>query len=547
MLQVPSPGTPLIFSFSLARTTAPPAQPLLRDRPQKSSCRCCSGGAAPLASAAVRRDADEGQSQGEDVLHSVSKMPPSGPLNSKDGLDYQPHSNGKLKVVIVGGGLVGSCNAIHFAKRGDDVTVYEARPDPRKQMEVRGRSINLALSDRGLAALRNVGLEDTILKKSVPMEGRMIHSKMGVRTPLLYGTKGQCIYSVSRRFLNEALLNAAEESSNTKVFFRHKLLHGDLEEGKLTLLNMDQNQEFRVETDLIIGCDGAYSAVRRQMMKRSRFNFSQTYIEHGYLELCMPPVYKKDGTAEFAMEPNYLHIWPRDNFMLIALPNQDRSWTVTLFMSFQMFQPLHNEKALLAFFSEHFQDALELIGAERLCKDFFRVPAQPLVSVKCNPYHTKCSIIMGDAAHAMVPFYGQGMNAGLEDCLIFHELMRQHSSNLQLVLKEFSRVRQPDAEAICELALYNYIEMRYLVNSKMFRIRKFMDRILYSFVPSFWVPLYTMVTFTRTPYRECIENKQWQDRVLHRTVVTTLITASISGILSLFGFGWVRAACDVLP
>ena len=212
-----------------------------------------------------------------------------------------------------------------------------------------------------------------------------------------------------------------------------------------------------VEPDLVIGCDGAYSAVRKEMMRRPRFNYSQEYIPHAYMELCVPPT-KND---QFAMEKNFLHIWPRGKFMMIGLPNQDKSYTVTLFMPTDTFNEIKDEATLLDFFSENFKDAIPLIGKERLVNDYFKNEALPLVSVKCFPYNVgKTAMIMGDAAHAMVPFYGQGMNCGMEDCLVLNDMMDKHN-DLETVLTEYSKFRNPDAEAMCDLAMYNYVEVSY--------------------------------------------------------------------------------------
>jgi kynurenine 3-monooxygenase len=218
-----------------------------------------------------------------------------------------------------------------------------------------------------------------------------------------------------------------------------------------------------VNADLIVGSDGAFSAVRREVLKKNGFNYSQTYIEHGYLELCIPPA----ENGEFLMPENYLHIWPRGKFMMIALPNQDRTWTVTLFMPFENFNSIKSSADLLKFFNIYFPDSIPLIGEERLVKDFFKIPAQYLMAVKCRPYHISSKVLLiGDAGHAVVPFYGQGMNAGFEDCTILTELFTKYGSDLEKILMEFSDTRWEDAHAVCDLAMYNYIEMRDLVNKK---------------------------------------------------------------------------------
>ncbi|XP_056327491.1 kynurenine 3-monooxygenase [Danio aesculapii] len=426
---------------------------------------------------------------------------------------HPPQStNSKRKVIaVVGGGLVGSLNACFLAKRGFDVEVYESREDIRQAKVVKGRSINLALSHRGRQALKHVGMEDKIVSKGIPMHARMIHNVNGKRSPIPYGKKGQYILSVDRANLNKELLTAAEAYPNTRLNFNHKLQDWSPKTGTMTFIGAD-GQKTEMQADLIVGCDGAFSAVRKQFLRQSRFNYSQTYIPHGYMELTMPP---KDG--DFAMEPNYLHIWPRNTFMMIALPNLDKTFTCTLFMPFEDFEKIRTGDELLSFFHKYFADSVPLIGVEALKQDFFRLPAQAMVSVKCCPYHLfeKC-VLMGDAAHAVVPFYGQGMNAGFEDCLVFDEIMDKFNENLAAVLQEYTRVRVPDDHAIADLAMYNYIEMRAHVNSKYFIFRKYLDNLLHFLMPKTIVPLYTMVTFTRTRYNDAVNRWHWQNTVITR-------------------------------
>uniref|UniRef100_A0AAY4EHL8 Kynurenine 3-monooxygenase n=1 Tax=Denticeps clupeoides TaxID=299321 RepID=A0AAY4EHL8_9TELE len=381
----------------------------------------------------------------------------------------------KKAVAVVGGGLVGSLQACFMAQRGFQVELFESREDIRRAKTVRGRSINLALSHRGRQALKHVGMEDTIVSRGIPMIARMIHSLSGKRSPIPYGRKGQYILSVDRANLNKELLTGTVQP---------------------------QCRSSVQPADLIVGCDGAFSAVRKQFLRQSRFNYSQTYIPHGYLELTMPP---KNG--DFAMEANYLHIWPRNTFMMIALPNLDKTFTCTLFMPFEEFEKITTGEQVIKFFQNYFPDAIPLIGPDALKRDYFRLPAQAMVSVKCSPYHLgeKC-VLMGDAAHAVVPFYGQGMNAGFEDCLVFDDMMEQFNEDFSSALPEYTRVRVPDDHAIADLAMYNYIEMRAHVNSRWFLFRKYLDNALHFVMPQTIIPLYTMVTFTRTRYHEAVEH-----------------------------------------
>uniref|UniRef100_A0A8C7DAI7 Kynurenine 3-monooxygenase n=1 Tax=Oncorhynchus kisutch TaxID=8019 RepID=A0A8C7DAI7_ONCKI len=377
---------------------------------------------------------------------------------------------------------VGNLNACYFAKRGFQVEVFESREDIRQAKIVKGRSINLVLSHRGRQALKHVGMEDTIISKGIPMHSRMIHALNGTQSPIPYGKKGQVIL----------LLHSAETT----------------ETGAMTFVRAEGAKE-EIQADLIVGCDGAFSAIRKQFLRQSRFNYSQTYIPHGYLEFTIPPI-----NGEFAMKPNNLHIWPRNTFMMIALPNLDKTFTCTLFMPFEEFEKVTTGDKVIEFFQKYFPDAIPLIGAEALKRDFFRLPAQAMVSVKCSPYHfgDKC-VLMGDAAHAMVPFYGQGMNAGFEDCLVFNEIMDQLNEDFSAVLPEYTRVRVPDDQAIADLAMYNYVEMREHVNSKWFLFRKNVDNFLHIIMPRTIIPLYTMVTFTRTRYHKVVKHWHWQDKV----------------------------------
>ncbi|XP_074502933.1 kynurenine 3-monooxygenase [Sebastes fasciatus] len=420
----------------------------------------------------------------------------------------------KKKVVVVGGGLVGALNACFFAKRGFDVEVFETREDIRQAKVVKGRSINLALSHRGRQALKHVGLEDKIVSQGIPMHARMIHSLSGKQSTIPYGKKGQFILSVDRANLNKELLTEAETYPNTKLNFDHKLQDWSAKTGLMTFDRSDGSSE-QIKADLIVGCDGAFSAIRKQFLRLSRFNYSQTYIPHGYMELTMPPI-----NGEFAMKPNYLHIWPRNTFMMIALPNMDKTFTCTLFMPFEEFEKITTGDEVIEFFQKYFPDTIPLIGVDALKTDYFRLPGQAMVSIKCSPYHIgdKC-VLMGDAAHAVVPFYGQGMNAGFEDCIVFEEIMDQFSEDFSAVLPEYSRVRVPDDHAIADLAMYNYIEMRAHVNSKWFLFRKHVDNVLHFLMPKTIVPLYTMVTFTRTRYHEAVDRLHWQDKVINRSLL----------------------------
>ncbi|KAM5302053.1 LOW QUALITY PROTEIN: kynurenine 3-monooxygenase [Glossophaga mutica] len=351
-----------------------------------------------------------------------------------------------------------------------------------------------------------------VVAHSVPMRARMIHSLSGKQSAIPYGTKSRYILSISRENLNKDLLTAVEKYPNTKVYFGHRLLKCNPEERTITVLGSD-NVPKDVTCDLIIGCDGAYSTVRAHLMKKPCFDYSQQYIPRGYMELTIP---SKDG--EYAMEPNYLHIWPRNTFMMIALPNKDKSFTCTLFMPFEEFEKLQTSQDVLDFFYKHFPDTIPLIGQQNLT-DFFPLPAQPMISVKCSPFHFKSRCLpMRDAAHAIVPFFRQGMNAGFEDCLVFDELLDEFNNDLSkyICLPEFSRLRIPDDHAISDLSMYNYKEMRAHINSRWFIFQKNVEKFLHTIMPSTFIPLYTMVTFSRIRYHEAVLRWHWQKKVLNK-------------------------------
>ena len=428
-------------------------------------------------------------------------------------------------VAVIGGGLVGPLQAMFLAKRGYNVELYESRKDIRKIDLGGGRSINLALSHRGRQALKAVGCEGEVVASAIPMYARMIHSLDGVMSSQKYGTKGEAILSIDRQKLNEYLLSKAEKYSNIKLKFEHRLLRADLASQKLIFHSSEEAKEKEVAASFTFGCDGAFSTVRRQLMRWGRLDYSQEYIEHGYKELTMPPT--EEG--HYAMPCNYLHIWPRQEFMMIALPNQDKSFTLTLFMPFKVFERIETEEDLFFFFMKHFPDAINKIGVDLLVKDFFSNPLGSLVSVKCSPHYLDSrTVILGDAAHAIVPFYGQGMNAGMEDCLIFDDCLESFG-NLDAAAKEYSNTRWKDAHAIADLSMYNYKEMRSHVTSRFFIFRKYLDNILHFLFPRTFIPLYTMVAFTRMPYHKAIERQKWQQNVISRG--TRVLGIAIIGVV----------------
>ena len=451
--------------------------------------------------------------------------------DKQDNKNSKTTGEGDVPVAVVGGGLVGSLQALFLARKGYKVILFESREDIRGSDSWVGRSINLALSFRGQEALKAVGCEEEVLASAIPMHSRMIHSLDGKMSPQAYSTEGKAIYSIDRLKLNQLLLDAAEAQPSVTLCFEHKLLRADLPKQTLTFGTPQGEKELNV--DFTFGCDGAYSTVRRQMMRWDRLDYSQEYIPHGYKELHMPPA--PDG--DYAMPRNFLHIWPRQEFMMIALPNPDKSFTLTLFMPFKVFESIETEEELLSFFMKHFPDSIEKIGSERLVEDYFKNPTGSLVSVKCYPYYLNSrTVLMGDAAHAVVPFYGQGMNASMEDCLVFDECLQSTvgGGDLDLAAKAYSDARWKDGHAIADLSMYNYIEMRSHVTSRLFLFRKYIDNLLFFLFPRSFVPLYTMVAFTRIPYHAVVQRDKRQKVLVSRALLVTGLT--LAGFVGYLGF-----------
>ncbi|MCB9260962.1 MAG: FAD-dependent monooxygenase [Flavobacteriales bacterium] len=438
----------------------------------------------------------------------------------------------KIKITVVGGGLAGSLMAVYFAKRGYEVKVFERRPDMRNTDISAGKSINLALSTRGLRALEKVGLKEDILKDAIPMNGRTMHSETGELSYQPYGTEGQYINSVSRGGLNIQLLELADENEHVQLFFNHKCLDIDFE-NSIAIFENENGERVTEKSDFIIGGDGAFSAVRMAMQTSSRMDFSQDFLDHGYKELTIPPT--KDG--QFAMEPNSLHIWPRGEYMMIALPNPDKTFTCTLFYPFEgknSFDTIKTEQDLMNFFNEHFHDAVPMMPT--LTEDFFSNPTGSLVTVRCYPWVKEKAALIGDACHAVVPFFGQGMNCAFEDCVVLDECLTKHNDNVEAAFAEYQKLRKINADSIADLALQNFVEMRDLVGDEEFLHYKNIEHDLCELHPDLFQSQYEMVTFTNIPYYEAkvkgeantklvkkIIANGWEDRITNRTFVLELM------------------------
>jgi kynurenine 3-monooxygenase len=416
-------------------------------------------------------------------------------------------------IQIVGAGLAGSLMALYQARRGKEVHLWERRVDMRNEALVGGRSINLAISTRGLTALERVGMSESVLAEAVPMPGRLIHDSDGTTQFQAYGQEGQAIQSVSRRRLNEQLLEAAEQAGVT-THFEHRCVGVDLDSG--TLQFAGPNGPVEAASSLTIGADGVFSAVRDAIQRDGRFEYEQHYVSHGYSELCIPP--SADGG--FQMHAEALHIWPRHDFMLIALPNFDGSFTVTLFMRFERsemgstcYEDLSTPEQVEAFFAAEFPDAAPLI--ENLTQAFFAQPPSPLCTVRCSPFHRGDRVVLlGDAAHAVVPFYGQGMNAAFESARLLDETLAAHADQGE-ALVNFSALRVPDAHAIRQLALDHFADMSSSTADDVFLQARALEVHLENLLPGYR-SLYGMVSFSNIPYAEAVAKAKAQGELLAR-------------------------------
>lgn len=414
------------------------------------------------------------------------------------------------KVLVVGAGLAGCLAAVYAAQAGHDVTVLERRADSRHSGYLGGRSINLALSRRGLHALQKVGLDVAVRELGIAMTGRLMHSTSGELTYQRYGRPGEANLSVSRQGLNEVLMDAAERTGRVSFLFETHINAIDLDRAAVACVAA--NTEHHLEADLLLGADGAFSTVRQSMMRRDRFDYSQNYISHGYLELTVWP----DIGGAFRMDPHVLHIWPRGAHMMIALPNLDGSFTCTLFLPWEgdgaSFESLRDEQAGVAFLSHDFPDLVPLLGDAAAQWREHR-PAS-LSYHRCKPFSTGRSLLIGDAAHAVVPFYGQGMNAAFEDCRLLFEGLPAEPTRWPDVIADFARSRKPDADAISELALANFHEMRASVADPDFLARKALEHVVSDYFPESYRSLYELVTYTDVPYSETQRIAAASDRLL---------------------------------
>jgi len=443
------------------------------------------------------------------------------------------------KFVLIGSGLAGGLLAAYLGRRAYEVDLYERRADPREGNIVGGRSINLAVSTRGIHALEQLGIADEVLQHAIPMRGRMIHPAGAGRAPIFVPydvDPKKCINSIGRAALNTTVIEAAQRYPNVRVHFNHKCIGVDLDDAVANLEKTDDAVGAAVSAanpaimhargDAVIGVDGAFSVVRQSMQKKlENFEYDESYLPHGYKELTIPP--GPDGS--WRMEKNALHIWPRKSFMMIALPNPDRSFTCTLFWEFEgprSFAITKTDDEVCDFFREEFPDAVPLMPT--LLQDFKDNPTGSLVTIRCAPWFYRDKVaLVGDAAHAVVPFYGQGMNAAFEDCVVLDECLEKFPDNCERAFAEYFVRRKENADALADLAIENFIEMRDKTASKTFRAKKKLDHLLEAALPGMYLPLYTMVTFTRIPYSTAARRARVQDRIVYGSLAFLVLIAAL--------------------
>jgi kynurenine 3-monooxygenase len=425
--------------------------------------------------------------------------------------------NKKDKIVIIGAGLCGSLLALRLAQRGYKVDVFESRPDLRSTDISAGRSINLSLSDRGFKALRLAGVEEKAREVCIPMYGRLVHDTEGNTFASNYsGRKGECINSISRGDLNGILLTEAETHKNVNIHFNKKCTSIDIENTIAHFKDYKTEEELSINADTIFGTDGAGSILRKSyyLERKFLFSFSQNYLTHGYKELEIPA----DVDGNHQISKGHLHIWPRGDYMLIALPNLNGSFTVTLFLSYDdgeyNFNNLTTEDKITEFFKTQFPDALKLIP--NIKDEFLNNPTGPLGTVKCSPWSYKNNtLLMGDAAHAIVPFYGQGMNASFEDVTVFDAVLDKHDGDWETIFKVFEKERKQDADAIADLAIDNYYEMRDHVANPLFKQKRIIEMDLESNFPTDYSSKYSLVTFNEDiPYHKAMKLGRAQDKAI---------------------------------
>ena len=423
----------------------------------------------------------------------------------------RPHES---EVAIIGAGISGALLAAILGRRGIAVTLYERRADLRVAGSAGGRSINLALAERGLAAAERIGMREALLAAALPMHGRMIHdaSVDGGQSFRPYSADGrQAINAISRGRLGELLLDAAAATDGVTIVFEHRLQNVDLTSGTLTFEVGPNRERQTARADIVLGADGAYSAVRQSVLPSTGFTYSQEYLDYGYKELVIP-----DRDGEYALDPGALHIWPRGESMMIALPNRDRSFTCTLFWPRQQFEDLSTDERVRSHFRSYYPDAVDLMPT--LIEDFSTNPIGALVTVRSWPWvhrGTGCTVaLIGDAAHAVVPFYGQGANASMEDCAVLDDCLARSDGDWDRALDAYQNSRKANADAIADMALDNHAEMSDKVNSPVFRAATAGQHVLERLLGNVYRSKYELVSFTTIPYAEVVARVRRQNRAV---------------------------------
>jgi kynurenine 3-monooxygenase len=430
---------------------------------------------------------------------------------------------------IVGAGLAGTLMASYLGKAGYRVDVCEKRPDPRGQEQIAGRSINLAISVRGIEALRRVGLAEEVLRSAIAMRGRMMHARNGELTFQPYGKdESESIHSISRAGLNRVLVTGAARYPGSRLFFGQRCTGFDAKTGAVELVQESDQTITHVPSNVLVAADGAYSAVRLQMQMLGQFDYRKDYLTYGYKELLIPP----SANGAFQMEKHALHIWPRRSFMLIALPNLDGSFTCTLFLPLEganSFAALQTNEDIRRYLNEQFPDAVPLMPT--LLEDYRRNPVGSLVTIRCHPWHVGGrAVLLGDAAHAVVPFLGQGMNAAFEDCTVLSQCIAELGPNWEAAFREFETRRKEHVDALADLCLENFVEMRDKVGSRTFLLKKKVENTLHKWVPRRYLPLYTMISFTTIPYAEARRRARQQNLIV--LLVVLILIGIVTGLLS---------------
>ncbi|PHN93000.1 kynurenine 3-monooxygenase [Maribacter sp. 6B07] len=416
----------------------------------------------------------------------------------------------KKNIAIIGSGLVGSLLAIYLKRYGHKITVFDRRPDIRN-IEFSGRSINLAMSNRGWNALKTVGIEEEIKKIAIPLDKRAMHVIGKEQYFQKYGKDGEAIWSISRGVLNKRMIDLAE-NNGVDFRFEEKVWDIDLPRAVVFTGESEKGEWKEYPFDLVFGCDGAFSRVRHKMQRRSRFDYSQDFIDVGYKELTIPA--NADGTHK--LDKHSFHIWPRGKFMFIAMPNLDGSFTCTLFMPFEgevSFESLQTKKDAVRFFNTYFPNVKDEI--ENLTEDFFKNPTSAMVTMKCYPwtYWDKVALV-GDSAHAVVPFYGQGMNAGFEDIYVLDQLIQEFGDDWERIFTTYQEKRKPNADAIAELSYRNFIEMSSKTADANFLLQKKIEKHFSTKHPEKWIPAYSRVTFSNRPYAEALAEGDAQEEIM---------------------------------